>query len=347
MPRRPPSPLCDEPGCSFLQLLNPPHSKSSIFALAGTLSFDVLRLHPERRLVSNCLRSLVGAKFAKLSWKQSLHFNNNDEKDHRDKLLFDALLAWAAELCAEESWNCDHFVPPHPTDERRQMRLRVQSDASLFGGGHVIDFWAEEAWHSIQMDGYVWKRCQYNYHANRQEALAFHRSIRSLSLFIEHFVSNTPHRWTFDVLAETDSKSVVAWTTAAGEIQWKGSKPFEARQISRIISGIKEEIEAIRRHGTVRVQHLEGVSNSTADRLSRLAYRPVHGAGGRGASTIGSLMRLRSGGSIEENGEDCNDDHGRGNERRDIWRVLRRPSVPSNRISIDTCRQYRRDNLRC
>jgi hypothetical protein len=255
------------------ELLGKPMTKKSVFALAGKLAYDSMRLHAEARLVSDLLRSVVGATFAKESFAETLDWANKPDTDRR---LFEGLLAWVETLLEER---CEHRITASTT-----LRLRFQSDASIFGFG-VCGYIGNDP---IYQTAGAWNKTEANYSTNRLEAIALQHALRAASLLVEHL-----HRTTFgktsevNLLIETDSSTALAWATKGpGKVP---TSSMELRMIERLAEAMDAEITLLRKLcNEFTIVHLPGAENTTADRLSRLLYRPL-----AGKETIGTLQRIR------------------------------------------------------
>ncbi|KAF4714303.1 hypothetical protein FOZ62_026353, partial [Perkinsus olseni] len=122
---------------SFLSCERP--TKRQAFQAAGAASYDVAQVHPIARLVSDCLRAVVGRAFSRVPWSSSYDPGGLSEPLGR---AYDAILRWLKELNPKDG--CSHrsllrFSP------RQEVNLVLETDASLTGAGFSL-------WRGVAMD---------------------------------------------------------------------------------------------------------------------------------------------------------------------------------------------------
>lgn len=236
-------------------------TKKEFFALAGRVGYDPSHLHPERRLIADILRSVVG-KY-QTSWTQKIETTRDDEA------VVDELLGWLLEVGQA---GCMHTTTPG-----YRMFFRIETDASKYGMGVVIRHRSDPQapWSVLYMDATAWKRVQRNYHVNRLEAYAMLIGLRVLGLFLD-FVREAnlgKGEVPTEVEVHSDSTTALAWART-GEPQ-VGYKSIEMRQILALAESLHLELRNLRGKAGVVLHHIQGDLNRDGDRLSRLLYRPL------------------------------------------------------------------------
>ena len=256
-------------------------TKSQCFQLAGCLSYDPTKLHPEARLVSDILRSLVGKACSQTGWTAPIDLQPAERK------VYEALTEWIQELIHEP---CRHSVSIDRGAS--EINLKLQVDASFLGQGSCILFRGkDEKWTVVQADCSAWKLKQINNSINRLEATALLGGLQRISDFLSQFHASTfGRKKVINLAIECDNATSVAWAT-------KGPTPIvakssERRAIMRLCDGLQEELQAIHDQvAQLEIKHLQGTENSIADKLSRLLQRETTSSMDGTKITLGELLR--------------------------------------------------------
>jgi hypothetical protein len=251
-------------------------TKQNIFALAGTIGYDAAHLHPERRLVADLLRGVVG-KY-KEAWQVQLFLTEIDQCSVNE------LLRWLEELLERPA--CKHITTPG----KSELYLRLETDASKFGYGIVIKHKPTESavWTVVYQDASAWKASQRNHHVNRQEGFALMIGLRIVASFIEFARKATTGNMKFSSFVEvaTDSTTALSWARTGESLAALSFKSVERRQILMLAEALHSELNALEKCSTaVRLFHIQGESNTEADGLSRLLYRQIPGG-----KTLGTIL---------------------------------------------------------
>ena len=261
-------------------------TKTSVFALAGSLGYDPTRQHPTCRLVADLLRSVIGAW---PDWHGKICLSGLSK---HDGILFGHLLEWARELCRQAPTACLHRIPVDRAGS--DIMLLLETDSSLYGHGFALHFRSSAAdpWVQVQADCSAWKKAQFAYSINRLEAIGLFEGLRKTALFLNHLrLSEFPaDRKRIHLAIKSDNSTAIAWATkGAGSMNLHS---LELRQIHRLAEALCSEMEELRRLCyAVELTHIPGSDNSSADSLSRILYRPVPGCAS--GATVGSLYRDR------------------------------------------------------
>ncbi len=255
-------------------------TKQAIFAIAGCIAYDPLRIHADCRASADALRSLIGREFSEQTWEEELKI---EALDKPLRAAYECLLQWMLELAQQ---SCDHRTR---VDENKTLKcLDVFSDASLNGGGFIVRT-TDNAEVLIQ-DAWRWKgEKQRDFHSNRRELIALHRCMQSVADLVQFRQDSTtellPTRRVINVYC--DNAPCVSWTQSGAHFNPSSSKAIERRAISRLVSSIADELEMIKKFCSISIRHIEGINNNSADSLSRLFDRPCPGSTSLGEALLG------------------------------------------------------------
>ena len=259
-------------GCR--EILSRPATKRELFGAAGMLGYDGVRMHAEARLAADVLRAVVGSAFSSVPWKSLVNW---DLCSKEDQILFAKVKKWCLELC-DQGGDCAHSTwMTAPSREERSLSIRLESDASCFGGGCRVFVSDGSAFVQLFEDAYAWRKAEFNYHVNRLELIAAFRGIRALTTFLEEVQSMQTVRFRIsEIRVLIDNMSVVTWIN--GCFNANKGKHYELRLMARVLEGLQQEVEVLRTLAdVVKVDHVKGEQN-TSDGLSRLLYRDGIGA---------------------------------------------------------------------
>lgn len=257
-------------------------TKSNVFALAGVAAYDPAHLHPERRVVSDVLRMVIG-KYRD-PWRHKLQLSASDQQ------ALDQLLAWLDELVVGS--HCVHVTVPNAA----VAFFRVETDASKFGYSLVIKFRSsvDQQWQTVHADAGIWKKGELRWHVNRHEAFALMLGMRTLAVYLDYLLAsrlpNTP--FITHVEVTSDSTTAVSWakTGAAGPVG-KHFKAIEWRQQTNLADAVQSELLHLQSIvSSISINHIAGEANVCADRLSRLLYREVEEGVSFGAFVFSKQM---------------------------------------------------------
>ena len=242
-------------------------TKSDFFSVCGSICFDPIGLHTVDCLYGDLIRSLIGKFFSKVKWDVPIDLTVLPFQ------LFEALkFIWS---CIETSIKnqllnpvCKHFI----TLGENFTELQLYSDSSMSGAGFILSTssgvrLAEKCWRWRAMDSVK--------HINVREFSALLQGLRRVSKFIEYAARvNTSFLKHSIVKLEIfcDNKSTVLWSTDSAV----NCRALERRTILRLASAVTEELNFLKTFiPTVQISHIKGISNETADLLSRVLDQVV------------------------------------------------------------------------
>ena len=252
-------------------------TKRLIFALAGLIGYDPTRCHPEARYVADTLRSLCGAVYSTQSFDDEMNLETFSKPQRR---VYYDFIRQATEIISKgsrEGEECHHSTPiRRPGDTPSTFELCT--DASLTGGGWSFAMVGKdgEKRHILGEDVWRWRKAERNYHSNRRELIALFNGIRAVTGMMEYYdtrsVTDKSNRPSIQILC--DNRSALAWVEYS---DLADTKAMERRPILRLISAVVEELTALRKYANVKLDHIQGSSNTRADWLSRLYDIKFHG----------------------------------------------------------------------
>jgi hypothetical protein len=238
-------------------------TKGEVFGNAGSLSYDPLLCHPEERVCSDALRSLIGSFFSKFTYKDTLSISLFPP----DKLAaFWMLINWAEKL-SSDSPICAHSSPCFSGNS---VTINVSCDASMNGAGIVINssdaILGEVAW--------MWKPAERVSHSNVRELTCLQRGVRMVLELVEYYqktssssLKSARQKWHINIVS--DNQASVAWSNGH-VLTLQNSRIVEKRAILRRLSAISDELQILKSLASVSLSHISGQSNNRADYLSRL-----------------------------------------------------------------------------
>jgi len=237
-------------------------TKSSMFELAGLMSYDPVGLHPECKVACDLLRSVIGK--LKQDWDDAVDIS---------KPVVAEILQWLKGLMKQK---CGHELPVI----KDQINLQLQVDASKFGAGWTLSCQEKV----LRESAAIWKSKEVYFSSNRLEAMILLRAVRESVKFIQTLKDAFHGREiNFELKVQSDNSTAVSWANRTSEPRLDRSP--EARVLYRLIAGIEEELACFPSLGCVAtVSHIPGKANSRADYLSRLLDRQIMG------DTIGELL---------------------------------------------------------
>ncbi|EER20368.1 hypothetical protein Pmar_PMAR010102 [Perkinsus marinus ATCC 50983] len=265
---------------AFLECRSP--TKRLAFQAAGAAAYDVGQIHPIERLVSDCLRAIVGRAFSHLAW--GTEYDIGKLSDHLRE-AYCAILDWLRELTPADK--CMHRSLLRSC-KSEPVRLILETDASLTGGGFSLWVGSDSAQvgdcGTFELGSAAWRWTARSscWHSNRRELAALWRGILFTSTLLTAWISSQSSPDRAVLVIRTDNAACARW---ANDV--KVSRALEARALQRLAAAIRAEIVLIKAHGVeVSMRHLPGVLNVRADRLSRALERKT-----RGGSQLGRLMQ--------------------------------------------------------
>ncbi|KAF4758468.1 hypothetical protein FOZ63_028531, partial [Perkinsus olseni] len=224
---------------SFLSCERP--TKRQAFQAAGAASYDVAQVHPIARLVSDCLRAVVGRAFSRVPWSSSYDPGGLSEPLGR---AYDAILRWLKELNPKDG--CSHrsllrFSP------RQEVNLVLETDASLTGAGFSLWVGPDDAQlgdvgtYELGSAAWRWTARASCWHSNRRELSALWRGVLFTSTLLSTWTAtqSSPCRTTLTI--RTDNAACARWADNV-----KVSRALEARALQRLAAAIRAEVLELR-----------------------------------------------------------------------------------------------------
>jgi hypothetical protein len=260
-------------------------TKSAFFRVAGVLSYDLVKGHPQEKCIADSLRSLIGREFASSDWYHPLDLNSLTAPK-QDCLRI--LSAWCRELSGSAGPTCAHLVRLFHGLDASAPELNLFVDASTTGGGFALCVGNDVVW----QDAWRWSGSQTRWHINFQETTSILRGVRVLSDILHCLVSCLPrHANRPTVKVFNDNRSAVKWTTIEnGDVL---AKHQSRRTLMRMIDELSEEWKAIKAIANLDIAHLSGVLNVRADKLSRMYDRRLDVQPGSVGSSLADLLEVR------------------------------------------------------
>jgi hypothetical protein len=179
---------------------------------------------------------------------------------------------------------CHHSIPLALSGDA--LQLRAFTDASHSGGGFVLQFCPVPGQRfTIWQDAWLWKRKEYNNHANRPEGNCLFRALRTAAKFVDFVKDSRTGELKVPVSVSVfcDSTTAVSWASKPAN-----SSGFESRAIDIASAGLRAEAYYLRSVCNVfSLNHVGGNNNEAADRLSRIFDRTCD------TESFHSLLRKR------------------------------------------------------
>ena len=230
-------------------------SKADFFQIAGAISYDLVRAHPQERILGDALRSLIGREFSALGWHTPIALAKMSSRK-TDALCI--IIHWAKELLANTK--CAHITVHKKIFDHR---IDIFVDASETGAGFFIQCNQNTVWE----DAWMWSRSERNWHSNRKEChvlLIAHQVLTDILTCL----GQQDRKWVVTFFG--DNRSALRWTACS---PLDVSRKQERRAIGRLIDSIREESRYLRKYATINICHLPGSENVHADQLSRIGDR--------------------------------------------------------------------------
>ena len=251
-----------------------PFTPRTMFAIAGKIGFDALRMHPAQRSIADGLRSAIGSLMKKprfegeksVSWDTQLCLSTTPSSARRRALH--TLLSWFLEIPLSEKC-CHESLRPGSS-----FRLEVVSDASICGYGYTISAVTDaEVSMVLERSAVLFPKSHSCYHSNRKELIGALRATSAAAKLLESDPGLLPTE--FRLLC--DNKSAVSWLRdlSSSESMIPSTKMIERRAIERLLNAAKEELSIISAKcgGKISISHLPGIANEASDELSRYFLR--------------------------------------------------------------------------
>ena len=245
-------------------------TKADIFAISGCLSYDVLKSHTDTKLLSDCLKSLIGRCYSDTDWKTPLDFTKLTPKKSE---CLQVLREWASELsltndCCHSTTALSKPADRHPTP----VEICLYTDASTLGAGFSICSPDASGANEFWSDCWRWTGPQLNWHCNVLEFSTIERSLKPLVDILACLTMCTPPSTPRPVVKIfSDNRSAIKWTSLnSGELL---AKHQSRHSIMRMVDSIASEWQLVRQHADTTIAHVSGVLNGRADSLSRYCFR--------------------------------------------------------------------------
>lgn len=146
--------------------------------------------------------------------------------------------------------------------------------------------------HVLATGAWRFTTAQRVYHSNRRELAVCCKAVQAAADLLSHFVSKSSHVPPIHLVVRSDNRPTVAWLQGEGAVS---RSSLERRAVLRTLNALKDELDFLRSlsrtspgKGVV-IEHIAGVANSEADRLSRLFERLVPLESGKKISLADAL----------------------------------------------------------
>jgi len=243
-------------------------SKSDYFGIAGCLAYDVLKAHAETKLLSDCIKSLIGREYSDVDWKSGLDLK---KLSCRKREAFQIMTEWASDQLKAHTCSHSTFIQQARV---RNPEICLYTDSSTIGGGFTICSPTSQGVDELWTDAWRWSGTQLKWHCNLLEFNAIERALKPLVDILAFHYQCTPETTPRpNVKVFSDNRSAVKWTSlTSGDLL---SKHQSRHSIMRMVDSISAEWQRVRQFADTSIEHVSGLKNSRADALSRFMFRTV------------------------------------------------------------------------